>query len=312
MAQSRSKALAHHKTAAARQFLVEGFAWTPEQDVWFALGFPHMVLFDDAAKGDADKLIAQYTWKPFMSREVVQGMACALASDDCISSVQKLFEQRVSAARMPRAQLFCFEALNGPIAVVKAALAGMKTWSEQDWLKQDRPRFGQMLDLGMVLWRLPKKEHDKARKRLDKMRPPSAVEPVTLHVSPSAHQGLALAFEGAEAAKLLTKHGRAALGVMHMSHAFGDPAWVHKGLSKVLAAHCEPDARRVFIGGHKMLDLELKWWRGYQNPAALGTVVQTYRFIQSPKTVKLMRAIYKKGKQKRALERWFAERGVKP
>ena len=39
-----------------------------------------------------------------------------------------------------------------------------------------------------------------------------------------------------------------------MSHAFGDPAWVHKALSNVLAAHCEPDARRVFIGGHKMLD----------------------------------------------------------
>jgi len=337
-----SAALRHRGEAAGRQFLAEGFSFSAEQDLWFALGFPHLVLLDDEDERDrnpaaaARDLLERFTWSTWMpprttarmcrvwgvdgfvhqrrgaGRSFTQQGAAALEDESPLDPAEaetwtrRLFENPPGFAHMSRAQLFCTEALVGPEVIVRGALAGMSGWTEASWLAPDGLRFSQMLDLGMVLWRLPAKQHAKARKQLHQLRPAAPIEPVELHFPPCAHQGLGLALDGAAAAKQLTLRGLGALGVGHYSHAFGDPEWVFEALRGFGSpAGADPDARRVFVAGERMFELELSWWARYQTPGAAQTIVQTYGAIRSPKTVDLMLSIFGKGKAKRAVKDWF-------
>ncbi len=345
-AKADSGALKHGAKAAGAAQLEKGFAHTAEQDLLFALGWPHMVLLQDDAEGAdplaaADAIVLEYpepsqrVWPREVANRVVRALAGGWDHPGQMSKVarqgietagpvskaegSKLLETFLSMRsvfmRYPGLFPLLLEAVCGTELVIEGLTADFENNTE-NWTKHDIPRCDIVNQIGFLLLRLPKSQAAKYRKRL------SAVLDGFAKTRPDGIASVGATYpikwldpvlNGKAGAERSGYAPGGKLSPVSLVHVCDDPAFV---LASVKAsgppdASGEVDARLTFLGGQGVLDLEVSWWKKYKRgpkpAAAHARVVQQLGAISSDKIPPLMLDMALASKAKKAASDWFVE-----
>src|SRR5215468_2578794 len=275
-------ALAHGSAASGARFLRPGFALTPEADLAFALGFPHLEYIVDDHPDDARAEMIAYERRSYRlgwprkvatrwcritaskgCRRTPQGAteldtagkkalknAAPLAPDEIVATLKAMFSDTSSYDDL-RDLVRLFEAFAGPELVASAIVDALEKSSNTVWNHQDADRALVMHHVGFLLLRLPPAGADKLRGRL------AAVFDRRVKALPSKELGvrkgergsllraLDIVLNGRPGAERSGERSEDIIAPGDLVHVTGDAAFVREAACQRVS----PDPRLVFLGG---------------------------------------------------------------
>jgi hypothetical protein len=324
-------ALQHGDRAFGARFVKPGFAFTPEDDLAFALGYPYLAILADGHPDDADPAkaaplyVSQHGLEPpVWPREVAHRMARAFGMLADQGERDEAFQkggpvgETEARALVKRdmiesnawLQLYLLEAMVGPSVIVDAVLGELESYTEEPWEDsgpQSRLELpGVILHLGYMLLRLPEAEAARARARLEALY--AAWGKNDDWLQEKARDALDVVLHGKEGAersayKFDGKH----ISTGQPLHVLDDPAWIARVVREGGAPDesSTPDPRLVFLGGDDVLAREIGWWKKYTKPGAHAQLVARFGKIASPRILPWMLEMSATSKAKASATAWF-------
>jgi len=328
-----SAALQHGEAAFGARFKKPGFAFTADDDLAFALGYPHFFMLADGHPDDADpeKAAPLYVSKhdfepPMWPREVAARMARGFGLQAKPDQLKKAYKtagaltEAEARALVKRdlhrengwIQVYLLEALLGPSVVVGAVLDEIERYSttkrwEDSGLENRSNTPSMLLRLGYLLLRLPAAEEANARGRLEALYKAWSKRGDSLRET--AAEALDVVLHGKEGAdRSAYKPDDENVSTGQPLHVLDDPAWIVRAVraSGAPDASSTPDPRLVFLGGEEVLALEISWWKKYTKAGAHAQAVERFGKIKSPRLLPWMLEMSATSKAKTSAAAWFA------
>lgn len=308
-----TRALDHLADAAGLSFVKDGFAFSKEQDVLFALGWPHMRWIvhghpDDAAPTD-DKLLKicedggtyGLSWPRGMANRLIRGFAAssvratsadpkfalpALAdardvdASEGPSLIRGLFGEKRYNDGLVEHFTFLLEAMHGPDAVLEWILGAFETMTAPP------PRVEEACALataaGILRLRVPPASARAAKTRLEKL--------ATRIESESLGEFLRSAVGGAKAAKAQGLHPSYYLNVTD------DP-------TAVVAAAKEGEhitsPRMIFLGGAAVVKAIAPHWKAIELDHEQAALARGLAEVRMPEAMELLATLAVSSKAKK-------------
>ena len=336
-----ARSLEHGDEAVGASQRREGFAFTPADDLAFALGWPHMITLcedeDDPAE-TARALVMAYPqpyereWPRMAAHRAARALAAGPTRTGSLSPEAEaalLEEAELSSAEasaffrhylglrphlwfLPSLGTHLFEALLGPSAALEIFVAMLEAHVD-DWMQRHNTRCAFVNQLGYHLLRVPPAEADGFRERLEALFAHCAdnCDLSKRHVNLALRE-LDLVLHGRAGVDRSAHHVDELIAPGSLLHLTDDADFVYEQARLVdVDASSMVEARLVFLAGERRLDDEAQRWRRYKRPkpgAAHARVVAHLGRIRSEKLLPLMLAMTAKSKAKKAASQWFVER----
>lgn len=317
-----TQALAHGSAAWGARFVQPGFATTPETDLAFALGFPHLEYIVDNHADDARAEMIAYERRSYRlgwprnvairwcritaskgCRRTPQGAteldtagkkalknAAALSADEVAQTLKAIFSD-TSAYEDLRDLVRLFEAFMGPELVASSIIDALEKSSNSVWNHQDHDRALVMHHVGFLLLRLPGALADKLRGRLHAVFDRRVKALPSKELGPrkgergSLLRALDVVLHGRQGAERSGERSEDAIEPGDLLHVTGDRDFVREAACRRLS----PDPRLVFLGGEPVLDHLLDGFvrlRGLHH-----ALLDGFAEIASPKAIQLVQRI---------------------
>lgn len=314
-------ALAHGSAASGARFVRPGFALSPEADLAFALGFPHLEYIVDDHPDDARAEMIAYERRSYRlgwprnvatrwcritaskgCRRTPQGATeldtagkkalkngAALSQDEIALTLKAMFTDTSSYEDL-RELVRLFEAFAGPELVASSIVDALERSSSAVWTHQDHDRALVMHHVGFLLLRLPPVTADKLRNRL------AVVFDRRVKALPGKELGPRRGERGSLLRALdVVLHGR--LGAERSGERSedgiepGDLVHVTDDADFVREAACRisPDARLAFLGGEPALERLLDGFVRLRG--AHHALLDGFAEVASPAAVQLLQRI---------------------
>jgi hypothetical protein len=279
-------ALAHGSAASGARFVRPGFALSPEADLAFALGFPHLEYIVDDHPDDARAEMIAYERRSYRlgwprnvairwcritaskgCRRTPQGAteldtagkkalknSAALSQDEIVATLKAMFTDTSSYEDL-RELVRLFEAFVGPELVTSSIVDALERSSSAVWTHQDHDRALVMHHVGFLLLRLPPATADKLRGRLAtvfdrrvKALPGKDLGPRKGERG-SLLRALDVVLHGRTGAERSGERGEDGIEPGDLVHVTDDADFVREAASRI-----SPDARLAFLGGEPVLE----------------------------------------------------------
>ncbi|HEX3757489.1 MAG TPA: hypothetical protein VHW23_02240 [Kofleriaceae bacterium] len=315
-------ALAYGSAAAGARLVRPGFAITPEADLAFALGFPHLEYIVDDHPDDVRAEMIAYERRSYRlgwprgvairwcritaskgCRRTPQGATeldtagkkalkngAALSIDEIAVTLKAVFTDTSSYEDL-RELVRLFEAFAGPELVASSVVDALDRSGGGVWTHQDLDRARVVHHLGFLLLRLPPAAADPLRDRL------SAIFDRRVKALPSKELGPRRGERGSLLRALdVVLHGRLgaersgerdedAIDPGDLIHVTDDEAFVREAACRRVS----PDARLVFLGGEPVLDHLLDGFARLRG--AHHALVDELADVASPRAIQLLQRI---------------------
>jgi hypothetical protein len=338
-------ALAHGHDAAGASDLRPGFAFTTEDDLRFALGFPHFESLTDEVPSDpAEAVLDVYRNHLFECREWPRAVALRLVRAMCApprtifdpvrgtiapdAKGRAILERsdpftEAEASRLLREVttmvgttpgvlekivLLC-EALVGSEAVLSALIDVVQAWPDERWHAYDRVAYATTLLFAPLLLRIHRVGGEPQRRRL-----------VTLFESIGGRGLGRRSGPGTPPVRALDLVLHAREGALRSVSPWPDRAelrWV-RGAPEIVIERLRAmngpgesivDARLAFVGGDEALELERSWWSKYREPTGAGDAqrafIATHGRIQSHKIAEIIVEMASRSRAKKQAVDWL-------
>jgi hypothetical protein len=323
-----TEALKHGEGAFGARFLKPGFAFTPEMDLAFALGYPDLTYLVDDATVDATVATrkefvenhatnARNVWPRGVAYRVVRAfdqviydgpMTAAMATPptpvepDEASGLIRRFLTNGRAGDL----LLLLESMVGPDLVVEVALGELESRAEEI-IAEDKATYGRTIyNLGFVVLRLPAAAGVAAQARLEALYRAFSSRKWPEDDVPSPIRFLDVVLHGVEGSLRSGHRAENRLSPAFFGHVTDSPEHVAKYTCENLPRwRLEPDARRAFLGGEATLQCEAKAWKNDKRAGAHGRLVESFGAIQSPLIAPMMLEMAVSSKAKPAALAWF-------
>ncbi|GAC1572021.1 MAG: hypothetical protein NVS3B20_24010 [Polyangiales bacterium] len=325
-----SAAIKHGHEAAGAKMIKKGFAASPERDLHFALGFPHMRFLIDDPQSDADAAAeaaaalereweVEVTWP----RKVAERLAryCLVKKRwgldgkphvaAALNDRRPIREEEARAmiaeelnypeAHDDRSLILLLEALVGPDVVLDAAVSNLEKLPESVWFSMENHLSEFASTLGFTLLRVPEDAARAFRTRL------SVLEKQWRDADPDGDgglpivQGLDLALHGRAGAERSAYRVDEVVVSSWLVHVLDDPDYVAERAA-VSGATEPPDPRITFLGGASVLVGERRGIKAHRRHAEL---VDLFADIRLPEIVPLMLEMSATSKAKKQATAWF-------
>lgn len=317
-----TQALIHGAAAYGARFVKPGFAITPQADLAFALGFPHLEYIVDDHPDDARAEMIAYERRSYRlgwprsvatrwcritaskgCRRTPQGATeldsagkkalknnAALSPDEAAAALKAIFSETASYDDL-RELVRLFEAFFGPELVATAIVDALDRSGNAIWNHQDHDRALVVHHVGFLLLRLPPGIADRLRGRLAAMFERRVKALPGKELGPrrgergSLLRALDIVLHGRAGAERSGERSEDIIEPGDLVHVTGDEAFVR-------AAAClrvSPDPRLVFLGGDPVLDHLLEGFvrlRGLHQ-----ALLDGFAEVASPRAVQLVQRI---------------------
>ena len=334
-------ALTHGSAASGARFVRPGFALSPEADLAFALGFPHLeYIVDDHPDDTRAEMIAyeRRSYRLGWPRNVAirwcritaskgfkrtpQGASeldpagkkaikngAPLSGEEVMLSLKAIFSDTTSYEDL-RELVRLFEAFVGPELVATSIVDALEKSGNNVWNHQDHDRAQVMHHLGFVLLRLPPAITDKLRGRLETVFDRRVKALPSKELGPrkgergSLLRALDLVLHGRAGAERSGERNEDAIEPGDLLHITDDPTFVREAACRVVS----PDARLMFLGGEPVLDHLVETFarlRGKHH-----ALVDGIAEIASPKAIELLQRVAKGKEAPDRARTLLAARGV--
>jgi hypothetical protein len=313
-----SAALVHGKQAWGARHFKAGFSFSPQMDLAFALGFPHLKLMAKGHPDDADPL-ASYpkrwtTADPVVFPEKVMrcwlkdaatkyefrdaGEAPWVGRLDEPFTERELWGNGAPLGPLARYRMMMLEAFESPDVVLEIAMKRLRACVEEEAQRRllRLSHTGVSIGLSALLLRVP---GDLRARCLDELagfgkRLPHGDD----NIDPF-HDGLD---------ELLGRGGELQRGYVIQGNA--SPTEILDDLCETdMSEGWEPDARAAFFGGEAIIDLMRKRFRD-MNQYARAQLFDQYSWIRSAAVVELFVDMMSVSKLERRILDWFADRAA--
>ena len=325
-------ALMHGADAFGARFVKPGFAFTPEDDLAFALGYPHLTYIADGHPDDenpeqaAPIYVSKHglmpaAWPREVAHRVARGfglwysdekLAAAYGTGGPVSEDEaRALVRRELCENNSWILILLLEALVGPIPVLETVVEQLEAYSTQEWTDtgmENRLYLDTtLLWLGYPLLRLPGDRATALRARLEALHAEWSAHPQPHRDATTA--ALDVVLHCAAGADRSAYRVQGKVSVFSRLHVLDDSAWVARAAqaSGGPDSGCNPDPRLVFLGGEPVLDLELSWWKKYTNAGSHALLVERFGKIQSPKLLPWMLEMSATSKAKASAQAWFVK-----
>ncbi len=332
-----SKAVEHGTQAVGAARLRPGACWTPEDDLLYALGFPHLFLVSDDEPDDPEASARHFMRHEAVVRTVSAAVLprlirahaigrskrreaerdAVLASDSPIEpdEAESLFREYL---RLPFSGYFgfqgpyLFEAVLGPVRVVELFLQAMED-DPSHWFEQRGIITCLVFELGYFLMRMPESVAEGLRTRAEALLDAHA-DAIGLHRSGAnffPFRQLDLVLNGRLGAERSGRRvdGFVIPGELRLVH--DDPDFVfEQAMGLPTDASSRPEARIAFLVGERWLEEEARRWRRYRQPtpgSAHAVVVDQLGRFRSDTVLAMMLDMASGSKAKRAVTTWFVD-----
>lgn len=338
MGRFRSKALLHGEGAWGAKYVVRGFTRSPETDLLYGLGFPHLRRLDDEHPDNElgldaleAKLITGEPDVPAVHAERlvramgvlqldVNGSWCQ-AAKDALQDARPFTEE--SAAAFVKGQLtkkngacpyqwhiaFSLEALVGPDIVAQTIVDVLEPLPDEALIANNMEQTGWAQAACIMLLRTSQVVGDALQPRLQKI------------AARGRAAGPAYAASITEAVDVFLNGHRAAGERKHYTTQL---TWWSEApkdvlLSALVAAEPEinkwsfsVEPRLAMLGGDAVIDLYRRKWPVLKDATAQGQLVAWFGEIAHPDIAPLMREMAEKSKAKKAARAWLDAAGGSP
>jgi hypothetical protein len=326
-----SAAFANGRGAHAATYVQPGFSFSDEDDLAFALGYPHAHWIADGHPDDATpEASARAHVKAGLEeptpREVAHRIARALRvwavdlrRDEELAKAGPISAdeaQAIIAANLNGHNawvwLFVLEALVGPDVVARAVVAELDRYSSMEWTDSGRNTRTNLeatiLEFGYILLRVAAPLGVELRARLEHVHGDwdANQDASGRFVRRNAVNALDVVLHGADGADRSARRIDGAINAYAPLFVLDDPAWFARIVraSGPPEGECSPDPRRAFLGGEEVLELELSWWKKYSR--SLRQMVERFGRIKSAKLLPWMLEL-SSSKAKTPALAWFTE-----
>lgn len=314
-------ALAHGSAASGARFVRPGFALSPEADLAFALGFPHLEYIVDDHPDDARAEMIAYERRSYRlgwprniairwcritaskgCRRTPQGAteldtagkkalknSAALSQDEITLTLKALFTDTSSYEDL-RELVRLFEAFVGPELVASSIVDALERSSSAVWTHQDHDRALVMHHVGFLLLRLPPATADKLRGRLATVFDRRVKALPSKELGPrrgergSLLRALDVVLHGRLGAERSGERGEDGIEPGDLVHVTSDADFVREA-----ACRLSPDARLAFLGGEPMLERLLDSFVRLRG--AHHALLDGFAEVASPAAVQLLQRI---------------------
>lgn len=319
-------ALMHGYDAFGAKYIKPGFAFTPEMDLAFALGYPHYIELADGHPADEDPmgaglrfiqeeaLIAHVWPRDIASRAARSFPFLRLNNEKRTQAFSKggpigQQEARDIVFRWLRCNhagilLLLLEAFVGSEAVVDAAVTAMESFEQAQWTSTFFDTA--IITLGLLLYRVPEEAATRARSRLYDIRERTRIA----GWQSEAINNIDLVLNGAEGAeRSAPRYDDKHIAPFYTTLAVDDPTWVTRTIlsSGPPENGMYPDPRPSFLGTNDVLDAECSWWRKYTAPGAHATFIERFGHIQSDALLPVFLEMTTASNAKKQAMSWFGD-----
>lgn len=314
-------ALAHGSAASGARFVRPGFALSPEADLAFALGFPHLEYIVDDHPDDARAEMIAYERRSYRlgwprnvairwcritaskgCRRTPQGAteldtagkkalknSAPLSQDEIALTLKAMFTDTSSYEDL-RELVRLFEAFVGPELVTGSIVDALERSSSAVWTHQDHDRALVMHHVGFLLLRLPPATADKLRGRLATVFDRRVKALPSKELGPrrgergSLLRALDVVLHGRLGAERSGERGEDGIEPADLVHVTDDADFVREAACRI-----SPDARLAFLGGEPMLERLLDSFARLRG--AHHALLDGFAEVASPAAVQLLQRI---------------------
>jgi hypothetical protein len=317
-----TQALVHGSAADGARFVQRGFAITPEADLAFALGFPHLEYIVDDHPDDARAEMIAYerrTYRLGWPRAIATRWCRITASKGCrrtpqgateldtagkkalknpaplngeeIAATLKAMFSDTSSYEELRDLVRLFEAFAGPELIASSIVDALEKSGNAIWNHQDLDRAQVMHHVGFLLLRLPTAIANKLRSRLTAVFDRRVKALPAKELGPrkgergSLLRALDVVLNGRAGAERSGERSEDGLEPGDLLHVTDDAEFVREIACQRVAA----DPRLVFLGGEPVLDHTLDVFlrmRGLH-----GALLDGFADVASPAAIQLIQRI---------------------
>jgi hypothetical protein len=317
-----TQALVHGRAAVGARLIRPGFALTPEADLAFAVGFPHLEYIVDDHPDDVRAEMIAYERRSYRlgwprniairwcritaskgCHRTPQGAteldgagkkalknSAPLSADEIAVTLKAMFSDTSSYEDL-RNLVRLFEAFAGPELVAAAIVDALEKSGNAIWNHQDHDRAHVVHHVGFLLLRLPASTAGKLRGRLAtvfdrrvKALPQKELGPRKGERG-SLLRALDVVLHGRAGAERSGERSEDAIQPGDLLHVTDDAAFVCEAACRVVSA----DARLVFLGGEPVLDHVLDGFVRLRG--AHHALLDGFAEVASPKATKLIERI---------------------
>jgi hypothetical protein len=336
-----TRALEHGTAAYGARFVKRGFAISPDVDLAFALGYPHLEYIVDDHPDDARAEMIAYERRSYRLgwprsvatrwcritaskgfKRTPQGATeldgagkkalkngAPLTEEEIGLSLKAMFSDTTSYEDL-RDLVRLYEAFVGPDLIATAIIDALEKSSNNVWNHQDHDRASVVHHLGFLLLRLPGSPSDKLRARLTAIFDRRVKALPTKELGPrkgergSLLRALDVVLNGRAGCERSGERNEDSIEPADLVHVIDDAAFVREAACRRVA----PDPRLVFLGGEPVLDHLVDMFvrlRGLHH-----VVVDGFAEIASPKAIELLQRVAKGKETPERARKALAERGV--
>ncbi len=335
-------AFKHGASAYGARFVKKGFGFSEQEDLEWALGWPHVRRLVDGHPDDADPLVWDNAFPDYdidfpreqAARRVRHHLFCPSNGDErnkwlelskpyrqkagpiTEEEARSVITQHLKPAPnlwwwfLPQIILLC-EAFVGPEPIAQALVETVEAWPIDLLKSEDSKRSDCVSLLGFLFLRLPEAVRAALETRLRKVLDaavatiPSGLDAVSEGEFHRPYRAIDRVLNGKKAA---LRAGRF-MDQTDLLFADDDPAFILEWLlGRDAPGDLPPFARLAFLGGEGVLDVEAKWWKKYKEPEdeAQKVFVRDYGRIRSEKMLAIFLVMSQTSKARKETAAWFA------
>jgi hypothetical protein len=330
-----TQALVHGQNAFGARFVRQGFGYTPDDDLRFALGWPHLIdlvpghLEDDTPIESAlvalttDLNFFRIAWGPETALRTIRGLSlegpgllgapegrAQLGRTDPLSpgEVTKVVREKLSSPHPQHLHrlMLLSEALLGPDPVIEGAFAAMRTWrptAEKPLIYHSGYRYA-LEALGYLLLRIPAEPRARYLAEWQAMRESWGPEPA---YSPITYATRAVLDPASVWTPTMNDHS---LPAYLDAPAEVVAAW--RLARRERSVGPIPCARMVFLGGDPVYEVSLAVWRKppreyyFARGERARAMFEHFSPIRSPRTVALITQLASISPTAKVAKEWLA------
>jgi hypothetical protein len=337
-----TQAFVHGKAAAGARQIKPGFGTTPEADLAFALGFPHLEYIVDDHPDDARAEMIAYERRRYRlgwprniairwcritaskgCHRTPQGATeldtagkkalkngAALTPDEIALTLKSIFSDTSSYEDL-RDLVRLFEAFAGPELIATSIVDALEKATNNLWNHQDHDRALAVHHLGFLLLRIPTSPSEKLRNRLAAIFDRRVKALPTKELPPrkgergSLLRALDVVLHGRLGAERSGERDEDGIDPGDLVHVTADEAFVRE----LATQRASPDPRLVFLGGEPVLEHLVDRFvrlRGHHH-----LVLDGFAEVASPRAIELLQRIARGKEAPERAQAVLAARGVR-
>lgn len=336
-----TQAFEHGKAAAGAKVLQPGFATTPEADLAFALGFPHVEYIIDNHPDDVraemiayDRRSYRLGWPRHVAirwcritaskgfKRTPQGATeldgagkkalkngAPLTADEVALTLKSMFSDTSSYDDL-QDLVRLFEAFLGPELVATSIVDALEKSGNAVWNHQDHDRAQALRHVGFLLLRLPTKQADSLRNRLETVFDRRVKTLPNKELGPrkgergSLLRALDLVLHGRAGAERSGERTEDVIEPADLVHIHDDAAFVQEAAKMRVCA----DPRLAFLGGDAVLE---HWLEVFLRLRGLhAQLADNLAEVASPTAIALLQRIAKGKEAAERAQAVLAARGL--